>query len=223
MVVPATFGGPMHSKFRVVCQSLLFSALVACGQGVPTAPPSTVAAPAAATEGSGSGAAKIEPSPTQRVCGVEERHSQHGDGIYAVRYLSGERSPTPLVGFSLVKNLAQCPNPAPGTEIDPGRGGCEVMNWMVLKQQGNPEGKFPINRDKQGLAYCYLGDASAVSDFRERGREFAKEELGLMNHCLTGDPSIKSHGLHFSGEINRKKASREKANDWWKENKLADF
>jgi hypothetical protein len=49
---------------------------------------------------------------------------------------------------------------------------------MVLKQQGNPEGKFPINRDKQGLAYCYLGDASAVSDFRKRGREFAKEELG---------------------------------------------
>lgn len=52
------------------------------------------------------------------------------------------------------------------------------MNWMVLKQQGNPEGKFPINRDKQGLAYCYLGDVGDASEFRKRGREFAEEELG---------------------------------------------
>lgn len=168
----------MHSKFRLLVGSVLLFALPTFGQASPPSPEAMVAAPAAATAGSGTGAAKIEPSPTQRVCGAKETASQHGDGVYAVRYLSGEESPTPLVGFSWVKNIEQCPNPAPGTEIDPGRGGCEVMNWMVGKQQGNPDGKFPINPEKQGIAYCHIGDAVDAREFRKMGLEFAEEELG---------------------------------------------
>ena len=190
LVVLATFGGPMHSKVRLFVGSVLLFALSACGQGAPTAPVSTVAAPATLPEGSaaGSGIGAV-PDVERQVCGDgkmdDPTHYQIGDGIYAVRYLKSDVSPAPLVGFSWVKNRASCPRPLPGTQNQPGSPAtvpseCEVANWMILKQLANQNADFPINSNNESLVFCFvhaMPENQGVDKFRALAFKFALAEL----------------------------------------------
>ena len=213
MVVPAVFGGPMQSKFRLFVGSLLLFALSACGQGAPTAPASTVAATGAVPEGSaagsGSGGAKVI-DPYDVVCGAVDIAAQHGDGVYAVRALRrrgaaniAAPSMGELLGFAAIRNNESCPNPLPGTAIKTPGENCENTYWMIVDDPNNGDeiyprnGKFPITQDGS-VAYCWLGDLvckPATTEFETFARDTAKLAgyTGTFNRGFTAtfaDPRI---------------------------------
>ena len=185
----------MQSKFSLFVGSVLLLALSACGQGVPASPASTVAATATLPEGSAAGSGSgadlaIWKNNIERVCGeISEKIGQHGDGIYAVRALTDRKVRGPLLGFSWVKNIKdtkQCSKLSsktgkPSNVIETEQT-CEVMHWMIVKNQEKYGKAFPINgefplNENAGIVYCFLGnDISDFKKFQTDAFEAASEE-----------------------------------------------
>lgn len=106
LVVPAAFGGPMQSKFRIFVGSVFLFALPAFGQASEPTPAAATAAPGVELEGS-SGALTYD-----------FRHNQIGDGIYAIRLSDPKKNiPWTSVGFVRVVNNTQ--------------GTCDMAEWVL--------------------------------------------------------------------------------------------
>ena len=130
LVVPATFGGPMQSKFRLFVGSVLLLALPAFGQASEPTPAATTAAPVVELEGGGP-ATEFEKVSLQ----------QYGDGVYALR-LRSKRALDLLfdtVGFVRVTNQIQCPKVS-GT-LPGEQGGCDESEWVLSVDKMNQLGK----------------------------------------------------------------------------------
>ena len=140
LVVPATFGGPMQSKFRLFVGSVLLLALPAFGQASEPTPAATTAAPAIVVEGVGTFKG-LEGLPPFKLF-------QHGDGIYALR-LRRKLDPNPdwkTVGFVRVEN--KCSFEFNGSAE--GQMKCDQSEWVLsvdkMKAFGD-EAKLPLPKD----------------------------------------------------------------------------
>lgn len=95
--------------------------------------------------------------------------------------------------------------------------------YKYFRSKKTPE-KFDILRyilyEKNTNSYLREGIKAVLVD---GWKKFIKKDSIEDQKCKNSNRTLIQKGLDFSGEINRKKKERDKANDWWKENKPKDF
>ncbi len=182
LVVPATFGGPMQSKFRLFVGSLLLLALPAFGQASEPTPAAATAAPVVEMEGSGASGIMDELLPLEP--------TEYGDGVYALRLRSKRLTDVlwDTVGFVRVVNSCS----AFAESIAEAQGACDQSEWVLsvnkMKDLGKDSGgkdiaaELPLPEEYDSeLVFVKLGE---LKDLSEAAAEFSKKSEGKN---LAGD------------------------------------